>query len=186
MLRSVVSCKFEHRPGSNDHASASNIRNQGQRMNLHKKVPVWDFALYLDDGTIKRLHPEWNKNKFICFQGTNLPDVDLPNTGAGGSDGPGSFTRQLNQGMDCTLHFHTPQSRASAHSRMPCPPDALPVTQAMPQPPPPPPPSQTAIVVLAANPQAGNGLIVKAPPPHLVLVSDAIVEKLSSITEVSE
>ena len=165
MLRIVDHCTFEQRPGSSDHASAHNLRDQGASMNRNKMEKVWDFVFYLDDGTKKRLHPEWKGNKVKCFFGTDLPDAVLPKSGAGGSDGKRSFQRQLNLGLDTVMRFHN-----FCHScRPPCPPPALPVAKAMPGPPPArpqsPPVKAPPPVRPQGNPQSPDGLITKAPPP---------------------
>jgi hypothetical protein len=97
-----------------------------------KKVmlKVWDFILIRDDGTQVCVHPNYSDTQFSCKYGVPETDHEVPRTGPGGTNGPGTYKHFKNKQVDATLRFDarkalprpqphgkgTPQSRSKAAS----------------------------------------------------------------------
>ena len=91
--RGLVGCEFRPRRNSSDHGPQSRLRD-------------WDFLLVRSDGSVVRLHIDWNKPKIPTFavQGHDEP-VEIPLKGLGKSDGKGTFNKCKIVGRQETLRF---------------------------------------------------------------------------------
>ena len=85
---------------------------------------TWDFVLECGDGRHVYLHPNWANTKIQCFvvdAVARLPEVDheLPVTGPGGSDGPGTYKYFKHKHVEAILkfnHLNQPMAKAKAKS----------------------------------------------------------------------
>ena len=67
---------------------------------------IWDFVLTREDGSALRLHPQWKGMEVETFAPEgHATEVGIPRAGLGNSDGPGTFRRYKEIGMDGTLKF---------------------------------------------------------------------------------
>ena len=82
---------------------------------MHKEVQknpdddmlyVWDFALRRDDGTELFLHPNWNDTNIACYSANAYDlDIELPNSGMGGTSGAGTFKYFKDKKTERTMKF---------------------------------------------------------------------------------
>jgi hypothetical protein len=76
----------------------------------HRKAAqanTWDFVLTFRSGRVVHLHPDWNGTKVSAHFGTPSPDAEIPTSGQGGSDGPGTYRRFAWKGYNTTLRFRS-------------------------------------------------------------------------------
>ena len=73
---------------------------------------VWDFVLDRDDGSSVFLHPNWSSTKIACSWSRPVEDLDIPKTGLGGTNVPGSGTFKYfkNKQVDEQLRFDPSKS----------------------------------------------------------------------------
>ncbi len=97
--RGLVSCCIRQ-SGKYDH-KRHHAHKGGENMKTE-----WDFVLGRADGTSISLHPNYGNTTASWKYGFSaVPDRKVPRTGLGGSDGPGTFQRLINKGVDKTLRF---------------------------------------------------------------------------------
>ena len=97
--RGLIACEVRPRPNSYDH------KRQVQRTDV-PQLREWDFVLIRSDATAVRLHPGWSTTKIPTFavEGHTAP-VEIPRSGLGRSDGPGTFRHYMQIGQERTLKF---------------------------------------------------------------------------------
>ena len=98
--RGLVSCCIRQ-TGKYDHK-----RHHADQGNQERMMKEWDFVLVRDDGSCLSLHPNYSNTKMTCKYGfAEEPDLEVPTTGLGGTDGPGTFKRITNKGVNASLRF---------------------------------------------------------------------------------
>ena len=84
-------CSLSMRPGSYDHKRHHMLIKQGTTSKVDK-LKVWDFLLVRSDGSTVRLHPNWSNTFVDAIEGSSHEtEVEIPWSGLGGSDGPGTY-----------------------------------------------------------------------------------------------
>ena len=84
-------CSLSMRPGSYDHKRNHMLIKQGTTSKVDK-LKVWDFLLVRSDGSTVRLHPNWSNTFVDALEGSSHEtEVEIPWSGLGGSDGPGTY-----------------------------------------------------------------------------------------------
>jgi hypothetical protein len=72
---------------------------------LGEMLHTWDFILTRDDGSVVALHPSYSNTKLTCKCGVPNLDLELPNSGLGGTSGPGTFKYFKDKQVERTLRF---------------------------------------------------------------------------------
>lgn len=84
-------CSLSMRPGSYDHKRHHMLIKQGYHVQ-GDQLKVWDFLLVRSDGSTVRLHPNWSNTFVDALEGSgHETEVEIPWSGLGGSDGPGTY-----------------------------------------------------------------------------------------------
>ena len=77
---------------------------------------TWDFILERDDGTCMALHPEWSRTKIWTREGIPVEDLEVPATGLGGSNGPGTYKTFKNKHLEQTMTFDATKAAAQGNT----------------------------------------------------------------------
>ena len=81
--RGLVACKI---------VQTNRYDHKRHRAERHATMLLtWDFILEREDGTCMALHPEWANHKFWSKAGLPVEDLEVPATGLGGTNGPGTY-----------------------------------------------------------------------------------------------
>ena len=95
----LLKCTLTRRPGSYDHKRQVQTRHA-------ERLAVWDFVLWRADGSLLRMHPNWQGIKVACAEGdVQQQDSPTPDAGLGMSDGPGTFRRMTTWTESRQLRF---------------------------------------------------------------------------------
>ncbi len=70
---------------------AARLAHRPQR----RKLTVWDFFAVQTDGTVVAFHPDYKKSTMGVRAYPAEPTHDVPRSGKGGSEGPGTYRRYL-------------------------------------------------------------------------------------------
>jgi hypothetical protein len=98
--RGLVSCRLQE---SDRYDHKRHVAGAGADQKVMLKI--WDFILVRDDGTQVCVHPNYSNTKFSCTYGVPETDHELPLTGKGGSNGPGTYKYFKNKRVDVGLRF---------------------------------------------------------------------------------
>ena len=93
---------------SYDHARHHADRMAGRAWGQQpgEQLAQWDFVVIRADKTMVRMHPEWSKTRFAMKEVNGFEELPaLPQRGAGGSDGPGTYKRYKEMGRTGFLRF---------------------------------------------------------------------------------
>lgn len=102
--RGIVSCGVQE-TDTYDHKRHSALKTLKRSPPPDVRLCEWDFVLECDDGTLVSLHPNYGNTTIACYKGAPANDHELPRTGKGGSNGPGTFKYFLNKNKGKTLKF---------------------------------------------------------------------------------
>ena len=164
---SVRPGSYDHKRHHADHRRGQPDRSRGQTDRAGRSgepaavLGQWDFALHRADGSVLRVHPNWNGTKIASMEmppDADYADMPLPKKGVGRSDGRGTFRFYKNLNVDSNkIRFDPdkkpavePQSRHDPRAStpdgdfphgVPPPPPPAPGSAAPRRPPPPPPPT---------------------------------------------
>ena len=101
----IVACRLQQ-TDRYDHTRHHALRTQkNSDRSSGQMLFVWDFVLTLDNGTEIYLHPSYTQRKFPCFIGLPQTDHEVPRTGRGGTNGPGTFKYFKEKKADQMLRF---------------------------------------------------------------------------------
>ena len=84
--RGIVSCRLQKTPRY-DHKRHHAAKGAPPPAMLH----IWDFVLTLENGREVWLHPEYASPKFGAYFERPAEDYEIPRTGKGGTNGPGTY-----------------------------------------------------------------------------------------------
>jgi hypothetical protein len=116
--RGITGCRIQKTTGY-DHKRAVVLKNS---FGVQEKLHVWDFVLECDNGAQVYIHPNFTRTTFSWQEEELVPDNEMPRSGPGGSDGPGTFRRFKDKHMKGTMRFDAwlgnvpPKAKASATS----------------------------------------------------------------------
>ena len=65
----------------------------------------WDFVISREDGSFVLLHPRFSTTKIACKSQFPTFDGELPNTGPGGTSGPGTYKHFIVKNVDHVCRF---------------------------------------------------------------------------------
>jgi hypothetical protein len=106
----VTGCAFAVREKSYCHLMHHNARQAGKT--IKNKTPEFDFVIFRSGGTAIRLHPDWNRGKFRCYNADpHATEVPIPQHGLGKSEGSGTVQRYKDMGVLRELRFDTAKGK---------------------------------------------------------------------------
>ena len=103
----LVKCRLQKRHKDYDHKRMAALKKQGQPMaiTLHQ----WDFVLVRQNGTEVWLHPSFSSKSVECLlpqrEQENAQFDDIPQSGPGGTSGPGTFRYHKTKNLKKMLQF---------------------------------------------------------------------------------
>ena len=75
-----------------------------------EKLYVWEFMLKRNDGTVCYLHPNLSDTTVAYYEDPLTPNLEVPQGGLGGSNGPGYFQKRTREQIKKTLRFDADKS----------------------------------------------------------------------------
>ena len=89
--------------------------------NKTEMMKEWDFVVFRDDGSCICLHPNYANTHVAAKHNEPQADVQLPDSGMGGTSGPGTFKHFTMKAVDITLRFDAQRNRSRGKNYWPKP-----------------------------------------------------------------
>ena len=102
--RGLVQCALQ-KTRKYDHKRHHALRQSGKGGPNPNMLYIWDFVVLRDDGTVAGLHPNFSNNNIEYYEGMAEEHMEIPATGKGGTNGPGTFQYFIKKGVQRKLRF---------------------------------------------------------------------------------